>query len=267
MIYIVTAVHNRKEITEKFIEQINLQTYPDIKLLIVDDGSSDGTSDMIREKRPDAIILKGSGNLYWGGCLHMAYKWLCKNVADDHYVMFANDDTSFDKDYIARAVRHLDESKSRVLITGRGYDIASGRLLDGAALQNFRDIGKSVFLSPNEIGNCASTRSLFFSIRTMKEIGGFHPVILPHYGSDYEWTIRAAKKGIDIISFDDLEYTFDKSNGKKKDSRIRLKKMLKKGSSRNPFYVITYMLLTTEPSDMLPQMIARIRRFKHNVKK
>lgn len=267
MIYIVTAVYNRREITEKFIERINSQTYRDIKLLIVDDGSSDGTSDMILEKRPDAIILKGSGNLYWGGCLHMAYKWLCKNAADDCYVMFANDDTSFDMDYIARAVKHLNERKPMVLITGRGYDTATGELRDGAVLRDFRDIGNDVILSPNEIGNCASTRSLFFSIRTMKKIGGFHPIILPHYGSDYEWTIRAAKKGIDIISFDDLEYFFDSGNGHKKCSGGSLKEMLKKGASRNPFYVLSYILLTTGPADLFSQITTRIRRFKHKIKK
>ena len=50
MIYVITAVHNRIRITEEFINQLLMQTYKEISLILVDDGSTDGTSEMVRKK-------------------------------------------------------------------------------------------------------------------------------------------------------------------------------------------------------------------------
>ena len=48
MIHIVTAAHNRYKITEKFVDSLCRQTYRDIHLIFVDDGSTDGTSEMVK---------------------------------------------------------------------------------------------------------------------------------------------------------------------------------------------------------------------------
>ena len=99
MVYAVTAVHNRYKITEAFVNHLLSQTYTEIKLVLVDDGSADGTADMVKSLMPDAVILKGDGNLWWGGGLHKAYKWLKDNAADGDVIWFANDDTDFAADY------------------------------------------------------------------------------------------------------------------------------------------------------------------------
>ena len=67
MIYVFTAVHDRYKITEKFVDLLLRQTYKDIQLVLVDDGCTDGTADMVRSKMPDAVIIQGDGNLWWGG--------------------------------------------------------------------------------------------------------------------------------------------------------------------------------------------------------
>lgn len=46
MMYVVTAVHNRYNITKRFIEQLLEQTYKEFVLVLIDDGSTDNTAEM-----------------------------------------------------------------------------------------------------------------------------------------------------------------------------------------------------------------------------
>jgi predicted SAM-dependent methyltransferase len=56
--------------------------------------------------------------------------------------------------------------------------------------------------APEKI-NCLSTRGLFLYYSDMEAIGGFHPFLLPHYWSDYEFTLRAARKGFRLVTSDE----------------------------------------------------------------
>ena len=59
MIYIVIPVFNRWKYTQACIESLNKQTYKDFKIVIVDDGSSDGTSENIYDLYPNVHVIKG----------------------------------------------------------------------------------------------------------------------------------------------------------------------------------------------------------------
>ncbi len=54
---IVIPTRNRKELILKCLSHIYNQSYRDFEIVIIDDGSSDGTSDAIRAKYPQIIII------------------------------------------------------------------------------------------------------------------------------------------------------------------------------------------------------------------
>lgn len=265
MIYIVTAVHNRFAITESFVHCLLKQTVKDIRLVLVDDGCTDGTSHMVYRLMPSAVVLKGNGNLYWAGGLNLAYQWLSVNSDDNDYILFANDDTYFDEDYIQIAIGYLDKYKTD-LITGCGYGLQSGKQIDGVVKWNFKDGTSSTAFLPNDIGNCASTRSLFMMASTMKKLGKFHPILLPHYGSDYEWTLRARKKGIHVRSFSNLAYKCNENTtGDNNINSLTLKKLFSKRSNKNPIYRLNFVILST-PAKFLPHhLCCQIKRYAKKI--
>ena len=69
-VYIIIPVHNRKEITLKCLDTLkqngDLDKY---YVIVIDDGSTDGTSEAIQSLYPDVIILTGDGNLWWTGAI------------------------------------------------------------------------------------------------------------------------------------------------------------------------------------------------------
>lgn len=260
MMHVITAVHNRYQITEKFIDSLRSQSYRDIHLLLIDDGSDDGTDRMVKEKFPNSTIIYGDGNLWWGGALHKAYQWLMDRGAPEDLVLISNDDTTFDAGYLEQGAELL-RKYPHTLVAGSGYGIQSGKLLDGIFRHNFTD-GSGRLLPPDSEGNCASTRSLFLTVELWKEIGGLHPVLLPHYFSDFEFTIRAAKKGIGIRSFSNLTYTFDEgATGDNQYDKLTLKKLFGKRSGLNPVYRLNFILLTTPVAKLPGHLWNQLKRY------
>ena len=95
-VYILLPVHNRKKITANFIACLKNQSYSNYHLILIDDGSNDGTSEMVRNEIENLTVITGKGNWWWGGALHQGYKWIKKNVSDKNsFVLIINDDTEF----------------------------------------------------------------------------------------------------------------------------------------------------------------------------
>ena len=57
---------------------------------VVDDGSEDGTSEAVLQTIPETHLIAGSGNLYWGGGMRLAFKEAMKDGWD--FYLLLNDD-------------------------------------------------------------------------------------------------------------------------------------------------------------------------------
>ena len=245
MIHVVTAAHNRKAVTASFIQTLKSQTYPEIHLVFVDDGCTDGTVEMVRDAMPESTILHGDGNLWWGGAMDMAYHWLSKqSFPDSDNVLICNDDTTFEPDMIERGVQLLQENPG-VWPVVMGYAMPSGELKDGLFYHDVRT-GEGALLGADQTGNCASTRCVFLRLGDWRKVGGFHPILLPHYASDFEFTIRASRKGFVLKTFSDLVCQYNENTtGVNEYESMTRRKLFSKRSNSNPFYKISFILLST----------------------
>ncbi len=91
-IYILIPVHNRKSITLTCLEHLQQQGALDrYHVVVIDDASTDGTSDAIAQRYPDVTILAGDGNLWWTGAIVKGMKFAMEQGA--RYLIWLNDDT------------------------------------------------------------------------------------------------------------------------------------------------------------------------------
>ena len=249
MIYIILPIHNRIKVTQKFLDCLKVQNYSDFKLLIVDDGSTDNSSEVILSQFPESILIKGDGSLWWGGSLHVAYKYLVQSklLKNADICFICNDDVTFDAEFFETGVK-LISHKERTLILASCYDDKELNLIDTGI---YVDWFKFTFISTNDphIINCLSTRGLFIRANDYIQLGGFYPVLLPHYGSDYEYTIRAWNKGYHLISEPSLKLYLDQGQTgfheiKEKSLQAYFKKYFSKKNPQNPFYLIMFIILS-----------------------
>jgi GT2 family glycosyltransferase len=196
MLFIILPVHNRIEKTRAAVADLCRQTRGDWHLLLIDDGSTDGTAAAVTALVPDGklTIIRGDGKLWWAGALQQAWLALRREPPRPRdAVLILNDDVTIAPDFLASGLACLDEDRGRWL-----QAIASG---DGAVepLAGIEaDLVRLRFRPalPGAPVNCLSTRGLLLDFESFRNSGGFRPRFLPHYLSDYEFTLRAHRRGI-----------------------------------------------------------------------
>src|ERR1044071_9943972 len=91
-IYIIIPVHNRLEATRRCLESLRNQMFTRFQILLVDDGSTDGTSEFVKENYPDVMLLTGDGNLWWTGAINLGIRYaLLRGSANDAVLVINND--------------------------------------------------------------------------------------------------------------------------------------------------------------------------------
>jgi GT2 family glycosyltransferase len=258
-VYVLLPVHNRRATTERTVRCLCAQRYRHFHLVLIDDGSTDGTAEMVRGHLADTTVIRGTGQWWWGGSLEQGLRWLrTSGAAPDDLVLMINDDTEFDESFLEGAV-HFMQNRRRTLLLARLMDPKSGACLDSGVCADWRAPSFAVAESAAQV-NCFSTRGLFIHVRDVFEIGGFHPFLLPHYASDYEFTMRAHRKGFALLTSPAVWLVEDSSmTGQRAPTTESLAQFLGVAFSKrylsNPIYWSTFVVLACRPWKHVPRCL------------
>jgi len=260
-VYVLLPVHNRKEITRKFVDSLKAQTWQDFHLLLIDDGSTDGTADMVRSlvAAEKLTVIKGKGNWWWAGSLQQGIDRLKKrDVKASDIVLMINDDVTFGPEFLEKGADFLKRFPESLLLA-RFYDEEQRKVVETGVKADLKRIS-FVDADTSEEINCLSTRGLFMAWDVLRRMGTFHPIMLPHYGSDYEFTMRAVKKGLEMKT--DLEVFLipdHSATGVREyeaDSFAdEIKVMFSKRCTYNPVYWTSLILLAFPVRFMAPNIL------------
>jgi len=260
-LYILLPVHNRREITRSFIQCLKAQSHTRYHLVLIDDGSADGTEKMVREYIPSLTVLHGNGHWWWAGCLQKGIDWLKENGADDSaIVLLINDDVTFGPDYLALARSAMMDRPGLLLLSRHSCD-GGNTVSESGVVADLKRLSFRVANAGEEV-NCLPTRGLFVRFGDIRVIGDFHPRILPHYLSDYEYTIRAARKSRHCETSDRVLLCPNPATTGHHDFREPgffrfLKKYFSVKSAANPVYWSMFVILAVPKPWILPNL-ARI---------
>ncbi|GIW23167.1 MAG: hypothetical protein KatS3mg068_2174 [Candidatus Sericytochromatia bacterium] len=266
IIYIILPVHNRKDTTINFINNLKKQTYKNFKLILVDDGCEDGTVESVSKIIDDIVILKGNGNLWWAGSLQKAYNYLKKNIKENYndFVLIINDDTEIEEDFLENGLKIMIKNDKSIL-QAKGYSLyQKDKCIDSGAFINWKNF---TFSSNSDNINCLTTRGLLIKFKDFIDIGGFHPILLPHYASDIEYTFRFYKNGFKLlvddsfkIFIDDLKTGISINSLYKYNFFYFLKKMFSKKCIDNPITMINLILISCPYKYKIQNILRIIKR-------
>ncbi len=195
-IAILLTVFNRKLKTIKCLENIHNQnsfSQYEINIFLTDDGSTDGTSDLIRSKYPNVIIIKGN-NLYWNRGMWSSWNAAIKKKLYDFY-LWLNDDTFTYPFMLDQLINTSNLYSDKAIIVGPTIDNK------GLGMHTYggRKDKKLVPLN-GKIQECDSFNGNIVLIPSyVYSLVGMNDPIFHHSLGDLDYGLRAKKAGIKII--------------------------------------------------------------------
>nr|MBF0223659.1 glycosyltransferase family 2 protein [Desulfobulbaceae bacterium] len=114
-VYVLVLNYNGKQHLEYCLPSMAATQYDNCHIVLVDNGSTDGSLEFTRENFKDVIILENGANLVWAGGNNAGIKYALENGAD--YIVLQNNDTKADPRWIAGAVE-VCENDPRIGIVG-----------------------------------------------------------------------------------------------------------------------------------------------------
>lgn len=230
MVYIVIPVHNRKDFTRQCLASLMRQTRKGFKVIIVDDGSTDGTGEMVESEFEGTIVLPGDGNLFWTAATNLGAKYALTLNAE--YVLTLNNDTIVAPDFMEKML-FWAERKRNALIGALELDAKTGNPIYGGEINDL-SWGKYLhllkFLKEEERAGLHEVtffpgRGLLIPAEVFKQAGFFEEKKFPHYMADCDFTLMARRKGFEIYcNYDAKLFSFPEECG---DYEIRKHKSLR----------------------------------------
>jgi GT2 family glycosyltransferase len=205
-IAVLMTCYNRKLKTLATLESLFNQTLTSkiaLTVYLVDDGSTDSTTESVQQKYPQVKIFPGDGNLFWNGGMRVAFSEAMKDEPD--YYLWLNDDTVLEpealKSLLETSHQLIEKGETKAIVAGSTYDPDTGNFTYGGIVKITPLLPfKFRFLEPTTTaqscdsmnGNCVLIPSSVVQV-----VGNLDPAFI-HYLSDWEYGLRARQKGCTV---------------------------------------------------------------------
>lgn len=197
---------NGREVTLDCLSSLRQATYPALRIMVVDNASTDGSVAAIRDRFPEVEVLVMTKNLRFAGGNNAGMRVALGAGAE--YVLLLNNDTVVDPGFIEPLVAHMQADPRTGMVAPKIFYHATPDQIwfAGGAISlwtgtmrhvGIRETDRGQYDTPRDIdyatGCCLMVRS-----PVVREVGMLDESFFI-YGEDADWSMRVRNAGYRIV--------------------------------------------------------------------
>jgi GT2 family glycosyltransferase len=200
---LIIPVFNRRETTLRALRSLSRikDKGLDVHIIVVDDGSTDGTGEAICHDFPEVQIVEGDGTLHYAAGTNRGISAALERNPD--YIVTMNDDAIYHEKFLQRLIKTAEDNPRsvvgallllwtephKVFQVGYEWKTLRGGWLQTENLTAFDFPGQS-FEVAGMAGNC-----VLFPVEAIRECGLMDEKKFPHGWGDFQYVVRMKNMG------------------------------------------------------------------------
>jgi len=221
---LLIPVFNRLDYTKSCLNELkhheNTRFFKEntVYIIVIDDGSTDGTADWITTHFPKVIIVQGTGDLWWSGSMNLGINHALNNL-NCEFVFFWENDIIPDTGYFDNLQHILENWEEGTIVCSKiVYRIRPDIIFAMGGIFNF-NTGKKKLIGRGEKDSAKYNKiieadwfcgqGILFHKSVFEKVGYFNEKDFPQYHGDSDFALRAKKAGFKNLVYPELRLLND----------------------------------------------------------
>lgn len=201
-VFVLTLNWNGKKWLGDCLLSILAMDYPNFEVVVIDNGSKDGSVEFVRERFPGAYLILNGENLGYSLGFNRGLEYAYAQGAD--YFLIMNNDTVIDSHALSALVETALERERAGFVTGKVYFYDQPDVFQSVGKEEHPILwnGRHIGSGERDTGQYENVEERAFiddvfvlvNRQLYEEVGGFDPQFFLSE-EEYDWQARAKKKG------------------------------------------------------------------------
>lgn len=203
LVYCLVLNLNGRELLRETLDSVQQMMYPNFRVVVIDNGSNDGSQEMVRSGYPSATLIENGTNLGFGEGNNVGMKYALEQGAQ--WILLLNNDIVVDPNLLTELMNAaIPEPNVGVLGPKIYYHgepntlwYAGGRINYLTGVISHRGVRQEDRGQYDAAGDTEYVTGCAFLIRreVLEKVGFFDPVYHPAYSEDADLSVRAQRAG------------------------------------------------------------------------